>query len=82
MGAHEGSPQVRLVNEIAVQFGHQPPGQAAAAIAAHIRQFWEPRMRTDLLRQAASAPGLLDPLALAAVRLLSPGAVPDAPATP
>ncbi|GHF69138.1 formate dehydrogenase subunit delta [Amycolatopsis bartoniae] len=66
------SPQVRLANEIAVQFGHQRPERAAAAIAAHIRQFWDPRMRADLLAQAAAAPDELDPLALAAVALLRP----------
>jgi formate dehydrogenase subunit delta len=82
MGAHEGSPQVRMANEIAVQFRHRPPEQAATAIAGHIRQFWDPRMRADLLRQAAAAPGDLGPLALAAVRLLSPGEGPAARATP
>lgn len=82
MAGHEESPQVRMANEIAVQFRHQPPDQAVAAIAGHIRRFWDPRMRADLLRQAAAAPGDLDELALAAVGLLSPAAAPASPATP
>ena len=64
------SPQVRLANEIAVQFHHQDAEAAATAIAAHIRQFWDPRMRADLRRQAESEPGSLDPLALEATKLL------------
>jgi formate dehydrogenase subunit delta len=65
------SPQIRLANEIAVQFHHRDPAAAATEIAAHIRSFWEPRMRADLLRRAAAEPGSLDPLALAAARLLA-----------
>jgi formate dehydrogenase subunit delta len=64
------SPQIRLANEIAAQFHRQPPDQAAAAIAQHIRQFWDPRMQADLLRRTDSEPADLDPLALAAARLL------------
>lgn len=64
------SPQVRLANEIALQFEHQPPDTAAEAIAGHIRKFWDPRMRSDLLRRAEVAAAELNPLALAAVRLL------------
>ncbi|GAB2977240.1 formate dehydrogenase subunit delta [Amycolatopsis acidiphila] len=80
MGAHEESPQTRMANEIAVQFRHQPADKAATAIAAHIRQFWDPRMRADLLHRAATAPASFDPLALAAARLLSP-AGRESPAT-
>jgi len=61
-------PQVRLANEIAVQFHHRPPEQAAQAIAQHIRMFWDPRMKAALLRLAAADPNSLDPLALAATR--------------
>ena len=70
MSTHTTSAQVRLANEIAVQFHYQPPEQAAAAIAQHIRQFWDPRMKADLRHQAEANPGALDPLALAAARLL------------
>jgi len=69
---HTMSPQIRLANEIAVQFAHQPPEQAAAAIAQHIRQFWDPRMKADLRHQLDTNPEAFDPLALAAARLLNP----------
>ncbi|WP_422770103.1 formate dehydrogenase subunit delta [Plantactinospora sp. WMMC1484] len=64
------SPQVRLANEIAVQFQHQAPERAAAAIAEHIRAFWDPRMRAELVHRAEAEPEALDPLALAAARQL------------
>ena len=63
-------PQVRLANDIAVQFHHLPPGEAAKAIANHMRMFWDPRMRTDLLTRAETDSTDLDPLVLDAVRLL------------
>jgi formate dehydrogenase subunit delta len=62
-------PQVRLANDIAAQFRHRPPEEAAAAIAAHIRAFWDPRMRSQLLAHA-EAGAVTDPLVLAAARLL------------
>ncbi|MEE6258796.1 formate dehydrogenase subunit delta [Plantactinospora sonchi] len=64
------SPQVRMANEIAVHFHHQAPEAAASAIAEHIRAFWDPRMRAELMRRVEAEPETLDPLALAAARLL------------
>ncbi|HET6480270.1 MAG TPA: formate dehydrogenase subunit delta [Actinoplanes sp.] len=64
------SPPVRMINDIAAQFQHQAPATAAAAIAEHVRAFWDPRMRAELMRRVESEPQLLDPLALAAARLL------------
>ncbi|MEO3747084.1 formate dehydrogenase subunit delta [Plantactinospora sp. B5E13] len=64
------SPQVRMANEIAVQFRHQAPELAAPAIAEHIQAFWEPRMRAELLRRIETEPDAFDPLALAAARLV------------
>lgn len=63
-------PTVRLANEIARQFTHQPPAAAATAIAGHIERFWDPRMRTDLQHHVATAPESLDPVALAAAKLV------------
>ncbi|WP_127500421.1 formate dehydrogenase subunit delta [Actinoplanes solisilvae] len=67
------SPQIRMINDIAVQFQHQAPDAAAAAIAEHIRAFWDPRMRAELMRRVDSEPEMLDPIALAAARLLTTG---------
>ncbi|NIJ09926.1 formate dehydrogenase subunit delta [Saccharomonospora amisosensis] len=64
------SPQARMAADIAAQFRHQPAEQAAAAIANHIRMFWDPRMKAELRKLAENDPDALDPLALAAVRLL------------
>jgi formate dehydrogenase subunit delta len=38
----------RMLDDIAAQFRHLPVEQAAPEIAAHIRSFWEPRMRAAL----------------------------------
>jgi formate dehydrogenase subunit delta len=62
--------QVRLANDIAVQFHHRPPDEAAAAVANHIRMFWDPRMRTELLTRAETDTADLDPLVLEAVKIL------------
>jgi formate dehydrogenase subunit delta len=73
MSGHGMSPQVRLANEIAVHFHHVPPAKAAAQIADHIRTFWDPRMRAELDRRAETDADDLDPLVLAAARLLAAG---------
>ena len=39
---------VQMANQIAVFFDSQPGGEPAAAVAAHLRDFWEPRMREQL----------------------------------
>ena len=65
------SAQVRMANDIAVQFHHMPPDAATKAIATHIRQFWEPRMREQLLAHVESgATADLDPLVVDAVAIL------------
>ena len=67
---HALPPQIRLANSIAVQFHQRPADEAANAIANHIRMFWDPRMRTELLARAETDAEDLDPLVLAAVRVL------------
>lgn len=59
-----------MINDIAVQFRHQGLDTAAAAIAEHVRTFWDPRMRAELIRRVDAEPEALDPLALAATLLL------------
>jgi formate dehydrogenase subunit delta len=65
-------PHVRLANDIATQFHHQAPEQAAAEIAAHMRSFWEPRMTTALLAHVDAGGEGLDELAVRAAELLRP----------
>jgi formate dehydrogenase subunit delta len=47
-------PEVRMGNDIARQFAHLPYDKATAAIARHLRTFWDPRMR-EALRSAVAA---------------------------
>jgi formate dehydrogenase subunit delta len=55
-------PVLRLFNDIAEQFRHQPVERAAPQVAAHLRQFWEPRMRAQLVSHVTVPSGddLLD----------------------
>jgi formate dehydrogenase subunit delta len=62
--------QVRMANEIAAQFAHLPRDAAAAAVAAHLRSFWEPRMRAQLLGYLAGGGVGLHPLVIEAAALL------------
>lgn len=55
-------PVVRLANDIARQFAHLPGDEAAAAVANHIRMFWDPRMRAELAQQIDGDASQLDPL--------------------
>jgi formate dehydrogenase subunit delta len=64
---------VRLANDIAAQFRHLPPDEAAADVANHIRRFWDPRMRAELLALADHRQVDLDDGAFAAVELLREG---------
>lgn len=57
---------VRLANEIAVQFHHVPAAEAEDAIATHLRMFWDPSMRTQLLAHVAAGGADLDPLVIKA----------------
>ncbi len=66
-------PQIRMANDIAAQFRHRPPAEAAGEVAEHIRLFWEERMRADLLAQVAAAPegdDGIDPIVIDAAALL------------
>lgn len=64
------APEIRLVSNIAVQFGYLTADQAAAAVANHVRRFWDPRMRSRLLEIVTAATEGLDPVVVAAVALL------------
>lgn len=56
---------VRMANQIARNLAREP--DPAAATAAHIRQFWEPRMRRALVD---GEPDGLDPAVVSALALL------------
>ncbi|MGW5188993.1 formate dehydrogenase subunit delta [Kribbella sp. NPDC004138] len=66
-------PYVRLANEIAAQFAHRTPDEAATAIANHLKAVWDPRMKQALITHASSGATDLDPTAaLAAEKLQAP----------
>ena len=70
-------------NDIARQFAHLPPAEAAEAIAGHIERFWDPRMRRHLEALAAAHDDSLDPLLFdAAGRLAAHAARPEPDARP
>jgi formate dehydrogenase subunit delta len=58
-------------NDIARQFAHLPPAEAAAAVAAHIEAFWDPRMRRGLEALVAAHDDSLDPVVVDAAGLLA-----------
>lgn len=58
----------RMSNQIAANFRHHPADQAAAEVANHIRMFWPPLMRRELLDNVAG--GGFDPLVVAAAGIL------------
>ena len=61
---------VYMANQIATFFNSQPGGDGAERVAAHINDFWEPRMRTQLLSHAAEGGAGLDPLAAEAIAFI------------
>jgi formate dehydrogenase subunit delta len=74
------SPQIRMANDIAAQFHHRPPAEAAEEVAHHIRLFWEERMRADLLAHVADgveADDGIDPIVIDAAELLCGDSVPQ-----
>jgi formate dehydrogenase subunit delta len=59
-----------MANDIAVQFHHKPPQEAAETIASHLRRFWAPTMVRDLIANADAGTVELDPLVVKAVEIL------------
>ena len=63
----------RMANQIATFFKAQPKGDRAALVAKHLEDFWEPRMRRQLLELVRDGGAALDPLVIeAAGRMRAP----------
>ncbi|MBM3605592.1 MAG: formate dehydrogenase subunit delta [Alphaproteobacteria bacterium] len=60
---------VLMANQIAAFFDTQP-GSSAEKIAAHMRDYWEPRMRSQLTDYLQSGGAGLKPSVQEAARLL------------
>lgn len=63
-------PVHRMANDIATHLQHLPSDEASEAIAGHIRTFWDPRMRAQLIDQVGQDGTRCDPTVAAAVDLL------------
>jgi formate dehydrogenase subunit delta len=55
-----------MANDIAAQFAHLGHDQAVAAVTGHLRSFWEPRMRAQLIDHVATGGEGLDPVVIEA----------------
>ncbi|MGE3877050.1 MAG: formate dehydrogenase subunit delta [Parvibaculaceae bacterium] len=63
----------RMANQIAVAFQAYPQDQAAKETANHIKSYWDPRMRKQLAEVIAKDKAALNPIALAAGKILGLG---------
>ena len=62
---------VKMANEIGRFFESNPDrNEAIHLVAAHLRSFWEPRMRRQIIDYANTGDGELTPIARAAVLAL------------
>lgn len=68
-------PVVRLGQDLVRNFQTLPPDKAASEIATHIKKFWEPRMRRDLLERVRSGEADVPPLLASAAEHLVDGDV-------
>lgn len=71
-----GEKLVRMANQIGTFFSHQGEGpeaeeKAVAAITQHLKDFWDPRMRRQILEHLAHGGVGLDPLVRRAVERLA-----------
>lgn len=55
-----------MANQIATFFASKPHAEGVAGIAAHINDFWEPRMRRHLFAQIDAGGAGLHPLVMQA----------------
>jgi formate dehydrogenase subunit delta len=70
---------IKMANQIAAFFdgeGGHDPEEAAKLVATHLRRYWEPRMRQQMIEYCQSNGGEgLDELARRGVALLAAGKV-------
>lgn len=75
MSAHGESPVIRLGHDLVRNFEALPAEKAAEEIATHIRKFWEPRMRQELLAHVRWGDTAMHPLLVRAAEDLVDGEV-------
>lgn len=65
---------VYMANQIATFFKSQPGDDRADRVAAHLNDFWDPRMRAQLLAHIEAGANGLDQIVIDASRKLRPAA--------
>jgi formate dehydrogenase subunit delta len=68
---------IKMANDIGGFFAQMPREEAISSTAAHIKNFWEPRMRRQLIDYAQRDGGDLQELVRVAVLKLEPSPVPS-----
>ena len=61
---------IYMINQIAKFFVSQP-GDPAGGVANHLKTFWDPQMRGEIVAWQAAGGNGLDPVAAEAVRRLA-----------
>lgn len=59
-----------MANQIATFFKSQPGDDGAENLAAHLNDFWEPRMRTQFFAHVDAGGAGLDPLVIEAAQFV------------
>jgi formate dehydrogenase subunit delta len=62
---------VTMVNEIAAFFAGEDPGKASENVANHLRRYWDPRMRKQIVDYISHDGAGLSEVAKAGVELIS-----------
>jgi formate dehydrogenase subunit delta len=63
---------VSMANDIGHFFGAEPDqAEAAKSVASHLKRYWDPRMRRQIVAHYREGGAGLDPLARSAVALLA-----------
>jgi formate dehydrogenase subunit delta len=60
-----------MANEIAAFFAGEDPGKASENVANHLRRYWDPRMRKQIVDYLSHGGEGLSPVAKAGVELIS-----------
>ena len=68
MSANPHEKLIYMANQISKFFETKPESEGAAGVAAHINDFWEPRMRRHLFEVVDAGGAGLRPLVLLAAR--------------
>lgn len=70
---------VMMANQIGKFFAHEGEEKAAAAVADHLKKFWDPRMRREIVAHLKAGGAGLDPVARKAVMRLKEAAAAEIP---